>query len=291
MAGFIAYQKVPSIRHLLSYSPCAKPVTYKLGSIDNRFGLTQSDVLQDTKEAADIWNSAYGQPLFAYDPSAKLTINFVYDQRQELSSQINQLEQKTDADKNSLDPQIDEFNERSQAFDQKAAKLDQEIDYWNSQGGAPEDVYQKLTQEQKDLKTEADQLNELGRRLKQSARDYNNQISQLNQTEDNLKNTLAVKPEEGLWNGNNDTISIYFNNTKAELIHTLAHELGHARGLDHNTNENSIMYPSSTEVISPSVTDLADLKEICRERSDFELIVQGYANLLHQLETRISPNS
>lgn len=283
---FVAYQKVPFVHHFLSYSPCRTPLTYKIGSVDSRFGLSTDAVLKDVNEASSIWNQAMDQPIFEYDPDGKITINMVYDQRQKLSTQVNQLQQQITSDKNTLDPQIADYEQRSQAFDQKAADLNQQIDYWNSKGGAPPDVYQQLTQEQKDLQTEAEQLNALARTLKQSTRDYNSQITQLNQTENNLSQTLAIKPEEGLWNGNDNTISIYFNNTHAELIHTLAHELGHARGLDHNTNQNSIMYPSSTEVITPSPNDLRDLQNICKERSYLELIIRGYRNLIEHIVTQ-----
>lgn len=283
---FVSYHQIPTVRHLLSYSPCNTPLTYRIGSIDSRFQLTTDEVKQDAKEAADSWNSSMGKPIFMYHPEGKVTINLIYDQRQQLSSQVNQLQEQLATNKTALDPQIQSYNQRSQAFDQKASALNQQIQYWNSQGGAPDGEYQKLIQEQKELQIEADQLNTLARSLNQSARDYNLQIGELNQTEKQLNQTLVTKPEEGLWNGYDNTIAIYFNNSRNELIHTLSHELGHARGLDHNSDPNSIMYPSSTEVISPSTADLADLTEVCKERSDLEMIIQGYTTFIHQLENK-----
>lgn len=289
---YLSYQYIPPVRHLLSYSPCNTPITYKIGSIDSRFNLSTDEVIQATKEAAESWNSRSEKPIFAYDPDGKVTINFIYDQRQKLSTQVNELQKQLTTNKSALDPQIKAYNQRSQAFDQKASALNQQIQYWNSQGGAPPDEYKKLTEEQKTLQIEADQLNNLARSLNQSARDYNSQIGELNQTEEQLNQTLITKPEEGLWNGNDNTISIYFNNSRNELIHTLSHELGHARGMDHNSDPNSIMYRSSTEVIYPSGSDLASLEEICKERSDFELILNGYINFIHQLQSRFySPSA
>lgn len=288
---FFAYQKVPTVRHALSYSPCNTPLTYKIGSIDERFNLTTDQVLSDTKRAADIWNNSSDKPLFVYDESGKVTINLIYDKRQELSTQVNQLQQQLDNDKGNLDPQIEEYKKKSAAFDQKAASLKQDIDYWNSRGGAPVDEYNKLKDRQKELQTEAQELNQLARTLNQSAIDYNSQIGQLNQTERQLNQTLALKPEEGLYNGNDNSISIYFNNSQDELIHTIAHELGHARGLDHNNNIDSVMYPSSTEDITLSPEDLASLAEVCKERSDLELIIDRYADFIHLLETKFTSAS
>ncbi len=288
---FFTYQKVPLIRHLLSYSPCDTPLTYKLGDIDSRFGLTSNQVLSDTKEASDIWNNALQKNIFTYDPKGEITINFVYDKRQELSTQINQLQEKLDTDKGNLDPQIAEYKKRSEAFDQNAAALNQDIAYWNSKGGAPEAEYNQLISRQKELQAEAAELNKQARALNQSARDYNSQIGQLNQTERQLNQTLSLKPEEGLYNGNDNTITIYFNNSKDELIHTLAHELGHARGISHNNSSDSVMYPSSTEDITLSPLDLDSLNEVCQERSDLHLIINGYANFIHTLEKKFQPAS
>jgi hypothetical protein len=288
---FFAYQKIPAIHHLLSYSPCNTPLTYKLGDIDARFNLTTDQVLSDTREAAEIWNNELQKPIFLYSSEGGITINLVYDKRQELSTQVNQLQQQLDTDKGNLDPQIEDYKKKSAAFDQKAAALNQDISYWNSRGGAPEAEYNQLMDRQKKLQNEAQELNRIARTLNQSATDYNSQIGQLNQTEDQLTQTLALKPEEGLYNGNDNTISIYFNNSKNELIHTLAHELGHARGLDHNNNSDSVMYPSSTEDITLSQEDIASLAEICKEQSDLYLIINGYANFIHSLETKFQPVS
>ncbi len=291
LIGIFAYQKIPAVAQVLSYSPCDTPLTYKLGSIDTRFNLTRDEVLSDTKEAVEIWNNTLNKPIFTHSDEGKITINLIYDKRQELSTQINQLQKQLDTNKENLDPQIDEYKKRSSAFDQKAAALNQDISYWNSKGGAPEDEYNQLMSRQKDLRQEAQELNRIAGTLNQSAVNYNSQIGELNQTEDQLNQTLTLKPEEGLYNGNDDTISIYFNNSQNELIHTLAHELGHARGLDHNNNAESVMYPSSTEDITLSNEDLASLTEICKERSDIHLVIDGYANFIRSLQSKFSTSS
>ncbi len=291
LVTFFAYQKIPSVRHVLSYSPCNTPLTYRIGSVDARFNLTTDQVLSDTKTAADIWNNALQKPLFVYDSEGKITISLIYDKRQELSTQVNELQQQLDTDKGNLDPQIEDYKKKSAAFDLKAAGLNQDIDYWNGRGGAPEDEYNKLMARQKELQSEAQELNQLARTLNQSAIDYNSQIGQLNQTERQLNQTLALKPEEGLYNGNDNSISIYFNNSQDELIHTIAHELGHARGLDHNNNKDSVMYPSSTEDITLSPDDLSSLNEVCKERSDLELVINWYANFINSLKNKFNPTS
>ncbi|MEK7605772.1 MAG: hypothetical protein AAB478_04620 [Patescibacteria group bacterium] len=274
--------------YLLSGSYCDTPISYHLGSLDDRFNLTREEAIADLKEAAGIWNQTQEKTIFEFEPTRKgVTINLVYDARTALSNQINSLEQKVDTDKNSLNPKVQEYKTRSAAFDQKAAALNAEIRKWNSQGGAPPDVYQGLKQQQSELQAEASALNAMAAELNQSTRDYNSQVRSLNSTIDALNQSLSIKPEEGLYDGATNTISIYFNNSHDELIHTMTHELGHARGMDHINDLKAIMYSQSTENIIPTVADLDQLNEICKERSLAEIYWTEYINFARSLKARI----
>ena len=86
---------VPSLHkassNALTYSECNYPLQYKIGTIDARFGLSQDHALSDIKTATNIWSNSEGKNLFEYSPKADLTVNFIYDQRQALDTQINQL--------------------------------------------------------------------------------------------------------------------------------------------------------------------------------------------------------
>src|SRR5438874_1910937 len=61
-------------KQYFTYSSCDKPVTYKLGSLDPRFGLTKEEFLKDTKEASRIWEKAYGKKLLSDDSTGKKTL-------------------------------------------------------------------------------------------------------------------------------------------------------------------------------------------------------------------------
>ncbi|HYK08956.1 MAG TPA: matrixin family metalloprotease, partial [Candidatus Eisenbacteria bacterium] len=135
------------------------------------------------------------------------------------------------------------------------------------EGGAPPDVYKSLIQQQKDLDSEGKALNAIAQQLNLSTHDYNADVSNLNSDIGKLNTVLSSKPEEGLYNGYDKTITIYITNSNAELIHTLAHEFGHALGMMHVEGESSIMYKYTSDSLDVTNNDLKELAYVCRQQS------------------------
>jgi DNA repair exonuclease SbcCD ATPase subunit len=290
----LAYFNVPAVNaqvnNVLYSSPCATPKTFSIGTIDPRFNLSKDVLIQDAEEAGSVWKNDQGMVLMKYDPNSKLTINMVYDQRQSLDTQINSLNSQVQQQKQNLNPEISDYQKKVADYKQKSAALNTEIDYWNNKGGAPQDEYNKLNSEQKDLQTEETQLQQMASSLNQSTDQYNNQIQQLDQKVNNFNQALQYKPEEGLYirNGNDEHIEIYFDNSRQELIHTLAHEMGHALGLQHNSNPQSIMYPQTTMAVTPSSDDLAALAQVCQKRSVFQTVATNVSELFQQVTQNLA---
>lgn len=257
------------------WSPCDAPIPYRIGTIDERFGLSLVEVNAATEQASDIWNTALGKQLFIHDTAATLTVNMVYDRRQSLHTQINQLENDLNTGKTTLKAEIEKFEKLSGDFDRRKATFKESVDYWNSQGGAPQEEYDKLTQEQQSLKDEAERLNAMAQQLNISTGQYNSQVGQLNQTIRSFKNALTVRPEEGIYNPQEEQIDIFFNNNHNELVRTIAHELGHARGLKHSANLAAIMYPSTTNSLTPTGDEISALRQICRKRPFYEPLFEN----------------
>jgi hypothetical protein len=262
------------IHNVTYFSSCDTPIKYKIGSIDTRFNINQDEFKQDIADAASIWDTAEGKQLFEYDPDGPLTISLQYDERQSLNTQINSLDTKLDEQNKKLEPEIKAYEQRVAAFKQKAAALNQEIDTWNSKGGAPMDVYQSLLNRQQALQQESKELQSEAAALGQSTDSYNSDVQQLSQTVNVYNQALKFKPEEGIYIQDQDgrRIIIYFYNTSTELTHTLAHELGHAAGLDHSTDTNAIMFSKTNNVTTPAQADLDAIREACRKRSIAEIV-------------------
>lgn len=255
------------VEKLLSYNACDIPISYTLGSIDARFKLSAEDALGNIQKAADIWNHEYTKPLFVYSPQSKLKVSFVYDERTALNEKIytqqNQLDQRNTA----LQKQIDAYDADVAAFEKKLAAFNARVDQANRAGNVSEDEYNALVSEQNALKAERDSLNTRADQLNIGARNFNANLSDLKNNMNEFNEKIVQKPEEGLYNPTENTIAIYFVVDKNELVHTLAHELGHARALEHTEDKSDIMYPSSSKTLTVTPNDKAQLDYVCREQS------------------------
>jgi hypothetical protein len=266
-------------------APCTSPITYRIGTFDTRFGITEKDFLVSVKKASDLWSASVGKELFTYDPKGKLTINLIYDERQkttqqnqelqadikktaELASSIKHEYETLEADlavrKNDYEAELRQFEAQQNAYEA-------DVTYWNSRGGAPENEYQVLKRKENELKASAqileqkrlslnakvDQVNAFIQKYNLLVRDANEDINTINQR-------AGKEFQEGTYDPNTDTINIYEFSTTYKLLRILAHELGHALTLDHNENPASIMYElNQANTLSLSLEDKEALKTLC----------------------------
>lgn len=264
-------------------SVCDTPIHYKTGFIDERFNITENEFLADIQQAKDLWGSFVQKDLFVLDPKGTLVINLVFDRRQALNNQINQLENTLQSKKSQINPEIAQYEKDVEDFKRRSNSLNEEITSWNSKGGAPPEVYKRLIQDQQALKETASRLNATADRLNQSTSLFNVDVAKLNETVNTFNQALAKRPEEGLYDGRKNEIYIYFLTDKNELIHTLAHELGHALNLDHAVNTDSIMYPYTTKTIILSSEDRKAIQKLCAKQSLIEIFVKRMEIVIQNL--------
>lgn len=285
--GYLFYKPVmQKTEYLLAWSYCDEPIHYKEGSVDPRFKISQQTFLTDIQQAESLWDKAYGKQLFVYDPKTQLSVNLVYDDRQALDNQLNQIQDQVDSQKNNLNPQIEQYKADVAAFRQKLADLNSKISYWNQKGGAPPDIYTQLISEQASLQAQANQLNQTAKSLNQSTEAYNSEVDKLQTVAQSFSQVVQQKPEEGVYDPEHNRIEIYYDNNQNELIHTLAHELGHARGLNHDSGSLSIMYPYTTASVTVSPQDLAELQQVCRVQGPIEWLRNQVYQLIEKYNSQ-----
>lgn len=273
-----------------AYLPCQQPIMYSLGTFDSRFGLSKQDFLGAIKEAEAIWEKPIGKNLFAYSADGPLKVNLVYDYRQEATNKLKSIGLAVDESRASYDALQTKYDEmksvltRAQAqFDASAAAYREHLDaynkevaYWNARGGAPKSDYARLAQEGANLDAESTTV----RALQDKANAYVDEVNALVVVLNGMANTLNVDVGKyntaGATRGEEFTegdyqssageskINIYEFSNRAKLVRVLAHELGHALGLEHVAGATSIMYKLNQGTNEKlSANDLAALKSAC----------------------------
>ena len=271
-------------------SSCNEPVTYHIGSIDPRFGLSNQEVAGAISTAASLWGKASNRELFREEPQGSVEINFVYDYRQAAADKLRKISGNIDNTKGSYDALkmhiaiLDaEFKQKEAAYTRDMASYNERVNALNAQintvsknGGEPEEVYQRLKSEKEsldywhnDLQLRAEELKNIIDTLNSMVVVINGIASNLNLDVVNYNNAgdvLGKEFNEGLYEkmNNRQTITIFHFNNHDRLVRVLAHELGHALGLEHNNNPQALMYRlNQSEALELAPEDIAALQARC----------------------------
>lgn len=272
LAGGYFYQAYSAV--------CAWPLQYRVGELDPRFNLDVVMAESALAEAVTAWEEGIGEDLFVQHDEADFTINFVFDERQALTSAEARERQRLEAvEAQSADVQAayeaqvqllnereKQYEERSTQYERDLARYNQTVASYNDEGGAPPEVFaeleaerERLAEVQAALSTEVVALNDLVAQINELGAEGNVLIDRLNDRVDDFNETFADGREFTQGDYQGDRINIYSFADEIELYTVLVHELGHALGIDHVKEETAFMHFLLSEQDASAPLTMADI--------------------------------
>lgn len=262
-------------------SICPIPLTYRIGTIDEGFAITEDEAVARMAQAEAVWEEGVGQELFQYDEQSSFTVNFIFDNRQAMADDEAARSAALDAERARNIAFFAGIDELEATYDRLAASYEADVALYesrletynrtvaryNDQGGAPESVFTELQQEQADLdaaaaalSARADELNGLATQINDLGAEGNELIAAYNRQVVAFNREFGYSREftQGEYRG--DRINIYKFSTDPELATVLAHELGHALGIEHVADENALMYYLLTDTSGMPRLSAADVQ-------------------------------
>lgn len=276
-AGVYVFKPISSgISALSQTRPCSEPLRYTIGDIDPRFSISREQLKSSVQEAASAWNFHPDQPLLSHisevgsdevQAEADIIIRLVYDGRQErtdrelrfrerirsLQSRLDQRQQQHDEKRERFDRESEEYRVLAEETAGNLEQLNRWVSEKNDSGGFPEDELGEFESRKSAVEQDQDRVREMRNRLDQLAQSINYEMDQLNQSYEehnrlvdqyneeysgDLRFTKATYQKAA--DGGVVTVNQFMNSRELTLI--LAHEMGHALGLEHLPNTESVMH-------------------------------------------------
>ncbi|MDB4978978.1 MAG: hypothetical protein JWM56_1164 [Candidatus Peribacteria bacterium] len=275
---------------VLPTPPCSKPVTYGIGTVDTRFGITKDAFSSAAREAVGQWEQAAGKHLFTEALVGDVMVSAVYDKRQEVRDRLDKMGVQIAGDKESFTALQKKHDALAAAYDTAIRTYETVYARYTAEdalykegvarlhsGSATRDDSRLLETKRLAINAMVDELairkaalkeqllsvNALAEALNQSVQQHNTAVDDFN----TVSGTLPKEYEGGLYKSaadGNNTVAIFTFTSHAELVGLLAHEFGHALGLGHVEDPHAIMYRlnlSNTGRINE--TDVQALKLLC----------------------------
>ena len=276
--------------HADTLNTCTSPVTYSIDSIDTRFGLSRSEFLQDLSVAESVWEVPAKRSLFTYqETGGEVKVSLVYDSRQESADKLKATNKRLETIKTAFDALSTQYDrialdtkaEQSKnvadiaVYKQQESAFNSSVEAANARGGATPteladfqthttiltDTFTRLHANEVRMNEKIRALNSIAGLLLQLATVLNSYVAQYNTA---INATPAF--EEGVYTsaGNDQSIRVYEYLDRTQLTRVLAHEMGHALGLDHVADSTAIMYKVNKGTnLSATSADLTELQKAC----------------------------
>ena len=162
-------------------------MTYRINSIDERFGLSRQEVTDAVHEAVAMWEKALGHRIFQEDPAGSIEIDLVYDNRQAVMDNLKNISRGIDDAKASYDELMSLYNDLKPEVARKnaaySARYDAymghlnayraELDAANKDDIVSRETFQRLSRQKQSLDAELEDLKAQQADLQKTVDDLN----------------------------------------------------------------------------------------------------------------------
>lgn len=277
-------------------SPCSDPLTFRVGEVDERFSISEEELIAIIQEVAGVWSEAADTTIILYDESGEISVNLVYAEVQQLSDRERQHRDRLEHEEFSIavleneytrmnrehEAEVKQYEQDSRNLQLKINQMNEWVVQKNEEGGFNEQDLKQYENRKAQIERIKQDLAQREIMLKKNAEELNAKIDFLNEKVErknklvddyNRMFTGVRKFTQGAyeWTADNRSINIFHFIDRAELRLVLAHEMGHALGMGHVSNPKSVMYELMGEQSKTDIEltdeDITALDNVCRPLS------------------------
>lgn len=248
-------------------SPCQEPLSYTIGSVDPRFEITGPELKDIMREVELIWETPINRELLQYRENGSVAIHLIYGQEQKRTEKEQRLSRRIQTLKNRISVLRKEYQRYSTKYKERSASLDKSLskynkaisrynkylEKWRSEGGIPKSKEQEVKRRKRRINRLKSTFERKKKNTETARQQANAKSKQLNKLIDRRNSLVADyrsrfgearKFDQGQYvkQGQEERINVYQFGNRAELKTVLAHESGHALGLEHVKNPESVMH-------------------------------------------------